>query len=295
MKLSVKKVDALKREMRFELSGERVTKQLEATMEEICRVARIKGFRPGKAPRNVVEQHHGEYAKEEAIKKLIPDAYREGLEQEKLDPIDLPEINDVEFKNNVLTFTAVVDIKPEIKIKNYKGIKVTRKSSKVSDEEVNKTLDYLKKSQGKEDAVIDDAFAKSLGYPSLDEFRQFLVRQMEMDKDRHNRVDVENQIVDALLKETKFTVPQSLVKRQVENRIEEMKHRFTHQGVPETEIKKREEEWRKELQEPVERDVKAYLVFDEIAKQENITVAEKESLPHKVMAFLMKEAQWEEL
>ena len=294
MKLSVKKVDALKRELRFEISGERIVQKKEETLAEISRVAKIKGFRPGKAPRQVVEANYGDYAKEEMIKKIIPEVYREGLEQEKIDPLDLPEINDVQFKNDVLTFTAVVDIKPEVKVKDYKGIKVKRKSSKVTEEEMNKTLDYLKKSQGKDDAVIDDAFVKGLGYPTLDSFKQFLTRQMEMDKDRQNRMDIENQIVDALLKETKLTVPQTLVKRQLEHRLGDLIERVKSQGMPETEIKKKEEEWRKDLQPAVERDVKAFLVFDAIAKEEKITVSENESLPNKVMAFLLKEAQWEE-
>jgi FKBP-type peptidyl-prolyl cis-trans isomerase (trigger factor) len=134
-----------------------------------------------------------------------------------------------------------------------------------------------------------------LGYPNIEEFKQFLTRQMEMDKDRQNRLDVENQIVEALIKDAKLTVPQTLVKRQMEHRIEDLKQRFQHQGVPEAEVAKREDEWRKELQSAVERDVKAYLIFDEIAKQEKITVGEKESLPNKVMAFLMKEAVWEEV
>lgn len=294
MKLSVKKVDALKRELKFEVAGERITKKKEETLSEISRVAKIKGFRPGKAPRQVVEANYGDYAKEEMIKKLIPEVYREGLEQEKIDPLDLPEINDVEFKNDVLTFTAVVDIKPEVKVKDYKGIKVKRKSAKVTEEEINKTLDYLKKSQGKEDAVIDDAFVKGLGYPTLDSFKQFLTRQMEMDKDRQNRMDIENQVVEALLKDTKFAVPQSLVKRQLEHRIEELQERVKSQGMPEAEIKKKEEDWRKDLQPAVERDVKAFLVFDAIAKEEKITAVEGENLPNKVMAFLLKEAQWEE-
>ncbi len=152
----------------------------------------------------------------------------------------------------------------------------------------------MKKSQGKEDAAIDDNFVKGLGYPTLDSFNQFLTRQMEMDKDRQNRMDIENQIVDALLKEAKFTVPQSLVKRQIEHRLEDLKQRVKSQGMPEAEITKKEEEWRKDLQPAVERDVKAYLVFDAIAKEEKIAVSEGEGLPNKVMAFLMKEAQWEE-
>ncbi len=295
MKITVKKVDALKRELRFEVSKERVAKKLNEVYDEISKVAKVRGFRPGKAPRRVVEQEHSALAQEEAIKKLIPEVYREGLEKENLAPIDLPEIQDVELKDGIITFTATIDIKPEIKIKNYKGIPVKRKSSKVTDEDLNKTLDYFKKSLGdNKEAVIDDAFAKSLGYPSLEAFKQSLSRQLEIDKDRQNRVDIENQIVNALLKEAKLIVPQTLVKRQMEHRLAEIKERLKAQGMSDEDINKKEEELRKNLKEPVERDVKVFLIMDQIAQQEGITVTEGESMPAKVMSFLLKEAQWED-
>lgn len=296
MKVEVKKVDALKREMKFEVPKERVSAALNEIYNEIGKAAKIRGFRPGKAPRHLIEAEHGNLAREETIKKVIPEVYREAIEKEKMDVLDLPEIHDVEFKDGSIRFTAHVDIRPEIKVKDYKGIKVTRKSSKVTEEEMNKTLEYFQKSQGAEKpAAIDDDFAKALGYPNLADFKESLSRQMEMDKDRQNRFDVENQIVEHLIKETKFQVPGGLVKRQLEHRLHDAAHRLKHQGMPEAEIKKREDEMRKDFEKVAEKDVRMYLILDAIAKLEGITVAsENESLPAKVMAMLLKEAKWEE-
>jgi FKBP-type peptidyl-prolyl cis-trans isomerase (trigger factor) len=294
MKVVVKKIDALKRELKFEIPKDRVSKKIDEVYEEIGKVAKIKGYRPGKAPRNVVETHHGGLAREETLKKLIPEVYREGIQQEKIDPLDLPEIGDVQFKDGMITFTATVDIKPEVTIKDYKNIPVKRKSSAVTSEELDKMLDYFKKSQGQEKEALDDAFARGLGYPNLDALKQALTRQMEIDKDRQNRMDVENQLIEALLKNAKLSVPQSLLKRQMEHRVEEAKHRLKHQGLSDEDIKKREEEIRKDLEKVVEKDVKAYLIFDKIAELENITVAQGENLPAKVIEFLLKQAKWEE-
>lgn len=296
MKVAVKKVDALKRELAFEISKERVAKAHSEVMQEILKVAKVKGFRPGKAPRQVVESQHGALAREETLKKLIPEVYHEGITQEKIDALDLPEIHDVEFKDGLIRFKAHVDIKPEVKLGNYKGLKVTRKSSKVTDDELNKTLDYFKKAQGGEkEQAVDDNFVKSLGYPSLEAFKESLTRQMEMDKDRQNRLDVENQVVDALIKDAKLDIPSTLVKRQLDHRMEETIQRLKEQGMPEAEIKKREEQMRKDFEKTAEKDVKVYLILEAIAKVENIhTHSEKESLPAKVMAFLLKEASWEE-
>lgn len=296
MKVTVKKVNNLKRELKFEVPKDRVAKALNEVYAEIGKAAKIKGFRPGKAPRHLIEAEHGALAREETIKKLIPEVYHEGISREKIDAMDLPEIHDVEFKDGLIRFTAHVDIKPEIKVKDYKGIKVTRKSAKVTEEELNKTLEYFQKSQGEEKpSPIDDNFAKTLGYPGLAAFKESLSRQMEIDKDRQNRLDIENQIIDHLLKETRFDVPESLVKRQLEHRLHDATHRMKHQGMPEAEIAKRKAEMAKEFEKIAEKDVKVYLVLDAVAKAEGITVAnENESLPAKVMAFLLKEASWQE-
>ena len=67
MKVEVKKVDALKRELRFEVPRERVTKTLDEVYEEIGKYAKVKGFRPGKVPRAVLATSHGKLAEEETI------------------------------------------------------------------------------------------------------------------------------------------------------------------------------------------------------------------------------------
>ena len=129
MKVEVKKVDALKREMKFEISREKVTAAMDAVYNEIGKHAKVKGFRPGKVPRHILANTHGQLAKDETIKKIIPQAYHDGISQHQLDPIDLPEITAVDLKEGVLTFTATLDIRPEVEISKYKGIKVERKKS----------------------------------------------------------------------------------------------------------------------------------------------------------------------
>jgi len=295
MKLTVNKVDALKRKLHFEIPKERVSEKMNQVYNEISKVAKVKGFRPGKAPRQVVEADHGALAREETLKKLIPEVYEEGLKQEDISPLEMPDIKDVEFKDGKIKFTAEVTIKPDVKISEYKGIKVQRKSSQVTEEDINKTLDYFKTSQGKDvKTEIDDEFARGLGYPSLEEFKKSLKTQMEIDKDRQNRVDVENQIVEALLKNSKLTVPQSLVKKQLDRRVQDAISRMKQQGLPEEEISKKVKELEKELKEPVEKDIKVYLVLDKIAELEKVQIGGKESLPAKVMEFLMKKAEWKD-
>ncbi|HBG60347.1 MAG: hypothetical protein A2Y03_02095 [Omnitrophica WOR_2 bacterium GWF2_38_59] len=298
MKVEVKKIDSIKRELRFEVSKERVSKALEGVYLEIGKIAKVKGFRKGKIPRHLLESQYGPTAKEEVVKKLIPEVYQEGVDKEQLHPIDMPDIEDVSFKDGKVAFKATIELKPEVSIKDndYVGIKVKRKSNKVSDEELNKTLDYFKQGQGKDkELTIDDAFAKGLGYPSLEEFKKSLSRQMEADKDRSNKLDVENQIVDALLKKAKLATPKGLVKKHLEQRVNEMMERLKKQGMSAEDLKKKEESVRKDLSEAVEKDIKVYFILDEIANREKIEISEGGNLPLKVMEYLLKEAKWEEV
>ena len=293
MKVEVKKVDTLRRELKFEVPQDRVSKAMDQVYTEIGKHAKIKGFRPGKAPRHVLVTSHAKLAHEETIKKLIPEAYHQGITEQKLDPIDMPEISNVDLKDGVLTFTAALDIRPEVEIKNYKGIKVKPQDNRVTEEEINKTLEFFKKGQGDKEVVVDDTFAKGMGFPSLQEFKDALSRQMQMDKDRKNRMEIENQIVEELVKNAKLVVPQSLVKRQLVYRTQETLKRFKNHGLSPTELSLKEEEIRKELETVVERDVKVYLILEEIAKLEKIEVKENEHIAAKVIELLLKEAKWE--
>lgn len=297
MKVAVKKLDGVKRELKFEVPKDRVSQKFDEVYKELGKIIKVKGFRPGKVPRHILESQHSDKAKDEVFRKIVPEVYHEGIIQENLTPLDMPEIDDVSFKDGIITFTAKLDIKPEVIIDGYKGIKVKRKSSEVTDDEINKTLEYFKKGQGQDDKnpiEINDAFAHGLGYPNLDDFKKSLSRQLEMDKDRQNRADVENQIIESLIKKAKLTLPESLVRKQIEHRVGEQKQNLQKQGLSQEELDKKITELRKELKVPVEREVKIYLILDKIASDENIEIKEGENLPAKVIEFLLKEAKWEE-
>ena len=296
MKVELKKIDATKRELKFEISKERVSKKKEDVFKEITKVAKVKGFRPGKAPRHVIEAEHGKVAQEKMMEELIPEVYQEALQNEKLNPIDFPEISDVKNTDGRLTFKASLDIQPEFIVKDYKGIKVKKKKVEVTDDEINKTLDFFKTAQGKDkkDIKIDDEFAKGLGYPGLDEMKTSFKKQMEIEKDRQNRADVENQIVDFLVKNTKLIVPKTTVQRHVDRLAHDARHRMEHQGGKKEDIDKRVDEFVKKIKPNADRDVKAYFILEKIAQEEKITVSQGENLFQKVIGFLLKEAVWEE-
>lgn len=291
MKVEVKKVSEVARELTFEVPKETVNPKFDEVYKDLAKKVTVKGFRKGKVPRNILETHHRQQAEEEVIRKVVGEAYEKALQDEDIKPIDLPEIHEVSLREGVVRFTAKLEIKPDIQLKDYKGLKVKRKDSQVTDEEINKTLEVFKQGQGK-DVELNDDFAKGMGFPGLEDFKKSLARQLELEKDRQNKVDVENQIIEQLLKSTKVTVPQSLVERQLHRRLQEYQNQMQQQGVSAEEAQKRVQESEKELRTAVEKDVQVYLILDKIASEEKMDIKQGENLPAKVIEFLLKEAKW---
>ena len=93
MKVETKKLDETKMRLDIEVPSEMVKKKFDEVYERIGKEAKIPGFRPGKAPRDILEKHHGRLAQDEVIKDLIPEAYRQSIEKEKIGVVEVPEIS----------------------------------------------------------------------------------------------------------------------------------------------------------------------------------------------------------
>jgi trigger factor len=161
MKVKSQKAKDNKVVLEVEVPKDAVLKKFDEVYQKIGQEAKVPGFRPGKAPRAVLEQHHGALAREEVIKGLITESYEKGVKDENIDVIDLPQITDVKLDANILTYKAEVEVKPEIKIKAYKGLKLKKEEVKVEAKEVTEYIAQLKKSRGD---IDDERLAKSLGY-----------------------------------------------------------------------------------------------------------------------------------
>lgn len=102
----------------------------------------IPGFRKGKAPRKMVERYYGEQVLyEDAINIICPEAYDEAVEQNNLKPVDRPEIDIKQIGDGQnMIFTAVVTVKPEVELGEYKAVEVSKIEVNVTDEDVDKEL-----------------------------------------------------------------------------------------------------------------------------------------------------------
>jgi len=145
MKVEVEKHPGLISKLQIELPPEDVAKEWDAIANSFARVAKIPGYRPGKAPRAVIDKRFRKEIQEELTKKLVSKSYHEAVEREQLRVASLTNIEDVQFgENKSMRFRATVVTAPEFELPDYKQIPVQVPDTKVSDVEVDEALDRLR-------------------------------------------------------------------------------------------------------------------------------------------------------
>ena len=97
MASKIKAVEECTSLLEIDVPGKDIEKAFDEVYAEMTKYAAIPGFRVGKAPKELVKQHYGKNAKEEVLKRLVPDAYRNALVEHNISPIGMPEISDVNF------------------------------------------------------------------------------------------------------------------------------------------------------------------------------------------------------
>lgn len=288
MKVETKKVDATKMQLDIEVSSDIVKKKFDEVYQQLGKDAKIPGFRPGKAPRDVLERHHARLAQEEVVRNLIPEVYKDSIEKEGLSVVDLPKISDVKLDSNILSFKAIVEVMPKIEVKDYKNIKLKYKKVAVTPEEIDKALNQLKEAHKAQN--LDDKFARGFGYKDIGEMRSSIERQLFTQKENDQRYRLQEDLVKQIVDKVNFNIPQSLLNRRLEELVEQAKIHMARAGAKKEDIEAKEGDLRKELLGDAQAQVKSFLVLEEIAKRENIP--QDEHITQKTIEFLSGEADW---
>ena len=129
-----------------EVDADQVSKSIDQAYSRLAPRVRIAGFRPGKAPRPMIEREIGWPAlRQEALDLLLATAYNSALDEAGLDPIDVPRVEVQQFdRGQSMRFTATVSVKPEITLKEYKDIRVPRPRTEIGDVDVDEALERLR-------------------------------------------------------------------------------------------------------------------------------------------------------
>jgi len=148
-------------ELKVEVPQDQVEQAIAKAYVKTRKDYSVPGFRKGKVPRNILEKRYGiEIFYEEAANILIQDTYPQVVEEQKLEPVDHPDITVDQFDcEQPFIYTATVTVCPELKLGKYKGLKIVKEEKQVADEDVEAEIKALQDSKARLIALEADAVA----------------------------------------------------------------------------------------------------------------------------------------
>lgn len=159
MSVQVEKLEKNMAKLTIEVAPEELEKAIEGAYQKNKSKISVPGFRKGKVPRQMIERMYGkEVFYEDAVNALIPEAYEKAVDECEEEIVSAPKIEVAQVEaGKPFIFTAEVALKPEVKLGKYKGVKVEKADTEVTDEEVDKEIDKERESNARNIDVTDRA------------------------------------------------------------------------------------------------------------------------------------------
>jgi trigger factor len=157
--LEVEKPSSIVRKLKIKIPANVVKNHFEKGLAEVQKTAKLKGFRPGQVPMTVVKQFYGNDVRHQVFHRLIDDSVQEAVSGQKIQAVGSPKIETPDNKTGVgehdhtlheekeLSFTATVEIMPEVQVKNYKKVKLQQEKVDITDDQIEKVVQNLQDSQ----------------------------------------------------------------------------------------------------------------------------------------------------
>ena len=173
MNFKVEAQSAVKKKLSIEIPQADVAKELDGAYRELKKNAKVKGFRPGKTPRNVLERLYGKEVRADVSSRLIQEAFMEVLKDAELNVVGMPAIDPPELKADApYAFDAVVEVKPELESLKIEGFKLKKTLYRPTEEELEAQIQMLRKNLAKM-VPIEEARAAAAGDVILIDYEGF--------------------------------------------------------------------------------------------------------------------------
>lgn len=297
MKTTVNNLESAEKEIVVTLTPQDMKPYLKTTAQELAKDAAIKGFRKGKVPYNILEQHIGKEALwNQASVGAIEESYQKALQEQGIKPAGQPRVditklvpeNDVEFK-------VRIPLEPTVTLPDYKKIakdalqEQTATAVEVSDHEIHEALEYLRESRKddkqKAPVQIDDSFAQSVGnFKNVEELKDSVKQGITQEKEQHNKELVRLKIIENIRKDATLVFSELLVENELRSMEQELQERVAGLGMEFEEYLKKMgkslEELRGSWQEKARARVESAFILSEIARVEGIQPTEQEVEEH---------------
>ena len=156
--VKVKKQKELKREVKVSVPSSFVEAKKMQRFEQIAKTAKLPGFRPGKAPINIIQSQYGNQVNQEILSDVLESTYVEAVTEKELKPAGPPEVSIDQFVDgSEFKYTATIEVFPEFKLKGIDKIKLDRPSTTVKQSDINEMIENLQKQRGEWNSVERNA------------------------------------------------------------------------------------------------------------------------------------------
>ncbi|OHB17194.1 MAG: hypothetical protein A2913_00975 [Parcubacteria group bacterium RIFCSPLOWO2_01_FULL_40_65] len=293
MNYNLKKINSYELELLVTLDKNDLEYYIKEAQKYLANDLKIKGFRQGKVPTEIAKD---KLDKKEVLEISFDIAFKQSfsdvLMKEKFELISADKFEVKENSAEKMLYTVLLMIFPELKLGNYKNIKIEKKSVSVSSEEIEKTVEFIKNSRKINDVVpeLNDDFAKSLGnFQNLAQLKDSIGDGLRQGKEAKEKQRIQSIILDKIATDTKIEIPPILIDRQLDQMMLDLDADLHQQGMELglflAKIKKTSDELRNEWKPKAEGLVKKALILKEVAKNENIKV-EAEEVKEKISQFV---------
>ena len=369
MQVTVEAINPVTKKVSIEIPAERVDAEIEKSYAGIQKRAKLQGFRPGKAPLQLIKRTYSDAMRDEVMRRFYEQTLFKALDEHKIEPIDSPTIeSDILEQGAPFKYSALVEIMPEILLNEYTGFEVSKEKfilnpdniegeiKRMQDNmaqlipldegaatEIGHTvaMDYsfsvdgfpeesdtaenaelevgtnkmvpgfeeqlvgmkcgeqkevritlpesyrnpeaagkegifqvtLKEIKRKELPELDDEFAQQFGeYETIDQLRAKMAEYMEKQETERIEGELKERVIQALIRKNPLDVPQSMVKRQLDHMLENMKNRLKSQHMSIEMMGLDEEGFRLRFRDSAEDKVKGGLLLMALVEKENISV-----------------------
>lgn len=373
MQVTVETINPVIKKVSIEIPAERVDAEIEKSYAGIQKRAKLQGFRPGKAPLQLIKRTYSDSMRDEVMRRFYEQTLFKALDEHKIEPVDSPTIeSDVLEQGSPFKYSAVVEIMPEILLGTYTGLAVSKEKFILNPENIEGeikrmqenmaqlipmdegaavetghivSLDYdfsvdgfpeesnnaqdtelevgaqkmpagfeeqlvgmkcgdakiiritlpegyrnneaagkegvfavtLKEIKRKELPELDDEFAQQFGeYETMDQLRAKMIEYMEKQESDRIENELKERVIQALIEKNPLDVPQSMVKRQLDHMLENLKNRLKGQRMSIEMMGLDEEGFRLRFRDSAEDKVKGGLLLMALVDKENISVSDED-------------------
>ncbi|OPL16778.1 MAG: hypothetical protein AVO39_00410 [delta proteobacterium MLS_D] len=169
--VTIEEVSPIKKKISFDIPWANVKHELDSAYDAVGRQVKIKGFRPGKVPRKILELHYRQDAEKEALSNLIEKHYEDAVRKHNIPVIAQPEIDQdqqgIEQGEN-FSFTALVETRPEVEPHDYEELEVARDEVDITDEDVDARIDQMREMYATLESVKDPGESKQGDFLVID-------------------------------------------------------------------------------------------------------------------------------